>query len=322
MTTPNTQVAAATPNGPGSQLRQARLDLKLAPEDVANILRLSPKQIVALEDDDYGHLPGPTYVRGYLRSYAQLLGLAPEKIIEIYNQLPSAVAPVDLTKLTTPEQVTSKDYRVQLVTLTVAAILIGLSAIWWQGSEKEQSHPAAPVGPTQQLESEAGVSDVTLPPQLPPATTPATGTAAIPEPAKTQPPVSPAPAAPGAARTPAIVTAPAPTGTSATTPQASTVAPTGAPPAAAASGPRVRVTLHADQESWVDVRDANQNRLLYETLPAGRVVTLEGTSPLSVFLGNVDGVRVEFNGRPFDANRYKRGPVARFTLGEPAAGAN
>jgi cytoskeleton protein RodZ len=76
--------------------------------------------------------------------------------------------------------------------------------------------------------------------------------------------------------------------------------------------------LHADQDSWADIRDARQNRLIYETVLAGRVVSLEGVAPLSVFLGNADGVRLEFNGKPFDAGPHKRGPVARFTLGDNA----
>jgi cytoskeleton protein RodZ len=37
-----------------------------------------------------------------------------------------------------------------------------------------------------------------------------------------------------------------------------------------------------------------------------------------IFLGNADGVRVEFNGQNFDFSRYRRGRIARFTVGENA----
>jgi cytoskeleton protein RodZ len=77
--------------------------------------------------------------------------------------------------------------------------------------------------------------------------------------------------------------------------------------------------LVVDQESWIDIRDARQVKLLYETVPAGRTVALEGVAPVSVFLGNAAGVRLEYNGRSFDVVRHKRGMVARFTLGETAA---
>jgi cytoskeleton protein RodZ len=83
--------------------------------------------------------------------------------------------------------------------------------------------------------------------------------------------------------------------------------------------PRARMVLHAIQESWADIRDARDNRLLYENVPAGRRISIEGVAPFSVFLGNADGVRVEFNGQDYDVSRHKRGQVARFTLGEGTA---
>jgi cytoskeleton protein RodZ len=81
----------------------------------------------------------------------------------------------------------------------------------------------------------------------------------------------------------------------------------------------VKLTLVTTQDSWAEVRDARQNRLLYETVPAGRTVVLEGAAPLNVFLGNVEGVSVEFNGKPYDTTPHRRGSIARFALGEPAA---
>ena len=101
--------ASVPRTGPGNLLQQARLDLRLAPEDVAQILHLSSKQIIALENDDYKTLSGPTYVRGYLRSYAQLLGLSPEKVVEAYNSLTIAPKPITLPRSAPPPQVTSSD---------------------------------------------------------------------------------------------------------------------------------------------------------------------------------------------------------------------
>ena len=89
--------------------------------------------------------------------------------------------------------------------------------------------------------------------------------------------------------------------------------------AADADVPRSRMVLRAIQESWVDVRDARDNKLLYENMPSGHSIAIEGVAPFSVFLGNAEGVRVEFNGQNFDISRYKRGPAARFTLGDEKA---
>jgi cytoskeleton protein RodZ len=81
------------------------------------------------------------------------------------------------------------------------------------------------------------------------------------------------------------------------------------------NAPRARLVLRVEEDTWADVRDADDRRLLYQTIAAGRVVSVEGVAPLNVFLGNVDGVRVEFNGQSYDARAHKRGHVARFTLG-------
>ncbi len=66
----------------------------------------------------------------------------------------------------------------------------------------------------------------------------------------------------------------------------------------------------------MDVRDARQVKLLYETVPAGRELTLEGVPPLSIFLGNAAGTRLADNGEAVDVTSHKRGMVARFTVGE------
>lgn len=58
---------------PGVSLRAAREAMSMTVNDVAQVLRFSPRQIEALERDDYASLPGATAVRGFIRSYAKLV---------------------------------------------------------------------------------------------------------------------------------------------------------------------------------------------------------------------------------------------------------
>ncbi len=299
MSTPGNKIEIPAAAGPGGQLRAARLDLKLSPEDVANILRLSSKQIVALENDDYASLPGPTYIRGYLRGYAQMLGLSPGRIIENYNQATTVAPPPDLAKLTVPEQPTINDYRVQLVTAAIAALVIGLALLWWIGREESPAPSESPTALSADQPAELG-ADTSIPP------------------------VSLAPDAgypladvPGTLTPPIAVEPPVPPSQKQTTPPAVATAALEAPaPTPEVTGPKGRLVLNAEQDCWVDVRDANDKKMYYGTIAAGRVVTLVGTAPLSVFLGNVDGVQVEYNGAPYDAKRHRQGPVSRFKLSE------
>jgi cytoskeleton protein RodZ len=290
------------PEGPGTMLRRAREDLRLAPDNVASILRLSAKQIQMLEEDDYAGLPGPTYIRGYLRSYAQLLGLSPDRVIDVYQQYCRLTAPPPPETPTPPpaaQKAAESAQLTRLAAIVAGAVILLLVVFWWKGRDDAATVARKPDPDTTTYVTESGavIRD------------PAAVSAAN-EPAPVAAPGAGEPAKPGAAAPAASKPAPAAPVAAAPAPAAAT------PPAPVAEGPRGRLVLRATQESWADVRDARQGRLLYETLAPGRVVTLEGASPLSVFLGNADGVQVEFNGRPVDVNRHKRGQLARFTLGE------
>lgn len=60
---------------PGERLRQVRLAQKRDLGDIAKTLNIPERHLLALEADDYKLLPEPAFVRGYLRSYARLLGV-------------------------------------------------------------------------------------------------------------------------------------------------------------------------------------------------------------------------------------------------------
>src|SRR5438477_12689561 len=65
----------------GAQLRAAREALGLSQEIVAQQLKLAPRQVRALEEDDYAKLPGRTFVRGFVRNYARAFGLDAEDLV-------------------------------------------------------------------------------------------------------------------------------------------------------------------------------------------------------------------------------------------------
>jgi cytoskeleton protein RodZ len=297
--------ASAPIHGPGAQLAQARADLHLTHEDVAAKLHLASNQIKALEQDDYTCLPGTTYVRGYLKSYALLLGLSPAPILEAHSRLTAAPAAPDFSAIAPQKDITSRHHQMRLVTYFMTAIVIGLAIAWWQGRD---TRPPNPLLTARDSEPAVLATDVVpgagalaesenLPMETPATQTPA----GVVVPAN-KPPVVQTPSVPTAMTTASVPASPSP---------ATIPAPVPLP-----AGPRMKLVLYADQDSWADIRDARQNKLLYETVPAGRTVTLEGLAPLSVFLGNAAGVRLDYNGRPVDVGQHKRGMMARFTLGE------
>ena len=72
----------------GKILASARVGWDLTVEEVAENLNLSVDTIRALEADDYDKLPGYTFVKGYIRSYAGLLRLNPDEVIETVDLVP------------------------------------------------------------------------------------------------------------------------------------------------------------------------------------------------------------------------------------------
>ena len=69
----------------GGLLRIAREGKGLTVDQVASQLRISPAQIEGLEADDYKVFPTPVYARAHLRSYARLLGVDDNKVIDMFN---------------------------------------------------------------------------------------------------------------------------------------------------------------------------------------------------------------------------------------------
>jgi cytoskeleton protein RodZ len=74
---------------PGARLAARRVEMRWSHEDVAAKLKLAPRQIIALETDDFASLPGMAIVRGFIRSYAKLLELDPEPLVELIAREPN-----------------------------------------------------------------------------------------------------------------------------------------------------------------------------------------------------------------------------------------
>src|SRR5689334_23402695 len=66
---------------PGVRLAQTRQAQNLSAADVARQLKLSVWQVEALEAGRYQQLPGPIFVRGFIRNYARILKLDPEELL-------------------------------------------------------------------------------------------------------------------------------------------------------------------------------------------------------------------------------------------------
>jgi cytoskeleton protein RodZ len=69
----------------GETLREARMRQRLDIADVEQRTKIRAKYLRALENEEFGMLPGPTFVKTFLRTYAEMLGLDPHVLVEEYR---------------------------------------------------------------------------------------------------------------------------------------------------------------------------------------------------------------------------------------------
>ena len=70
----------------GSSLRQARRHRRLELADVERSTHIRVRYLAALEEERFDVLPSPAYVRGFLRTYAEFVGLDGGLLVDEYNE--------------------------------------------------------------------------------------------------------------------------------------------------------------------------------------------------------------------------------------------
>ena len=261
---------------PGTRFGRAREAQNLTAADVARRLKLSVWQIEALESGRYDQLPGPIFVRGFIRNYARLLKLDPEDFLhEAAGNPPQAPPRPDAPPSPDIPFPSSTAWRWQKYAFG-AAVIVALLAVYefyWNEPEKEVEPP---------------VAEVSRPPAL-----------SSPQTAASAP--TPRPAAKS------VIAAPAARDSSSA---ASTAQNSGKP---AASGER-ELRFVFDEESWVEIRDRSDKTIFSQLNRAGSAQRVTGMAPLSIVVGNAQGVKMTYAGKPVDLARHTKIDVARLRL--------
>ena len=94
----------------GETLREARMRQRLDIADVETRTKIRAKYLRALENEEFGMLPGPTFVKTFLRTYAEMLGLDPHVLVEEYRANYERDDDLDLQPLG-PTTVAGRDRR-------------------------------------------------------------------------------------------------------------------------------------------------------------------------------------------------------------------
>lgn len=293
--------AGVTP--PGEMLKQARVAAKLSEQDVARELRMTVTKVRFLEADDYENLHSDTFVRGYLRTYAKLLGIDPTVVLSAYADTRRA-AGWDGSADENPIQVNLAEPSRPLwrFAILIIILLVGLWAlsVWFLGNQQDDSTDSALVDPLVEMTSlqtpsepaESGSSDDTAQLQSPSAERSEGDAGGSVEATTDSEPEDPSVS--DAATN-------APSETLAVGPEVEALASTDTRAQTGATDPEAldQLRMEFDEECWVEVVDSRGDVLQADLLSPGRVLTLAGEAPFDVKIGNAAAVSIELNGEPF-----------------------
>ncbi|MGE0715259.1 MAG: RodZ domain-containing protein [Alphaproteobacteria bacterium] len=311
--------ARARQRGVGALLRETRVGRGLELRRVATRLRIRYLYLQAIEEGRFDKLPGMTYAVGFVRTYAEHLGLDGDEMVRRFKQ---ETATVDSrTELVFP-QPTSEGGVPGGAILLISLVLAVVGYVSWfylssRGDVRPEivaevpSHLAPPVT-TVPLPAADRPAMAAPPVEAPPRPVREdlaryasdASTAAPPVAAEPVRPVAPEPAV-APPRPPAVV-AVEPSAAAAATRmpegqlgQLAAIPPADVEPGRTygATAAESRIVIRAISDSWVQVRDSENSLLLTRVLRAGDVYRVPDRPGITMRTGNAGGLEVTVDGR-------------------------
>ena len=284
---------------PGARLRTAREAAGLSLDQVAQQFKLAPRQVKALEDENFGELPGRTFSRGFVRNYARLLNLDPEDLLSHLPDVahaPSLGSPAlhstgaMMAELPKRHGAEPNVARWMIPLALIACIVAAAAYEWYRGGLGSLGEAPRTGSTAMPAEPKAGSGAKT----------------SLPNPLASQ------------ARPADIVSAgtedraPVAVATSVSAPVAAATQAAAMPTAPVAADAPLMLAFAGP--SWTEIRDRSGQLLVQRLVEANSVEPVRGTPPFDVVLGNAQVVTLTYHGKTVDLTPYTRHNVARITL--------
>lgn len=281
---------------PGQLLSQERERQHKSHNDIARQLRLTLRQVQALENDNYAALPGTTFVRGFMRNYAKLLGMDPNALLRIYE---ASLPPAPVFEEPLPEPRARHRGKVAAwatMTLVFVAVL-GLAVNWLDSDLGNLNFSAQTLSP----------NATTSPKQksVTPKENSRQNSAKLS--AKSTPNLS---AAPNQVMIDETERSDAQTSTESIPSKdvADFAGPTEAQEILA------RLKFFFNEDAWVEVRDQDHQKVFSHLNIKGTEKVVDAVPPLTLIVGNARAVRVTYNNNEVDLTPHIKNNIARFNL--------
>lgn len=318
------------PNNPGETLRAARTERKMSQLEIAQNLKISVAAVEGIENGLYDRLPGDTFARGYIRSYARLVGLDPNRLaveFDRYRGIEARERPVSgISRVAEPRRTGNGVMRWAGLLLLLAVIA---SVVWWYDRNSEQLNGATDESLNEDgLLDEVEVDALTLPAAIAEQTEALTDEQLGLSSGDAEPTESPAGTesadadAPAAAAPDATVESAEPAATPQPSADRATV--TGAAPAAeitAADEPPVtggaNLSMSFSANCWVQVKAVSGAVLHSSLMQAGQSINLNHEGAVDLVIGDRSAVQsISYRGEQITLPQQSQSGVARLRLGQ------
>ena len=282
-------VVTSAAGGVGAELAAAREARGLGLPEIAQQLKFGVRQLEALEADRFDELPGGTFARGMVRSYARLLKVDPEPLLgRLAGRFDAPDSNQLAARFSQPVPFSDNARRSTLVYFALSlGILVVIGSFAWQW-QRERNAPKQMALVKPKAEPARKPAPPAKPASVAPA--PVVEKAPVIEEKKIIPSPAPAPALAPAAAAAAATAAPSPGGVH-----------------------RIVLRVESD-EAWLEVTDAAGRQIVSSLNPAGSERVVQGRGPFTLVIGNASHVRVLHNDREVDLRPHTKVEVARFTL--------
>jgi len=301
--------------GPGQILSEARKKASMTIGDVAKILKFKEHLIENIEKDIFDQKLPATYNRGYLKSYAKLVGVDINDVLSAYDML--GVAEIQRSEMLSFSNLTEKQAehsRLMWLSYLIVAILIGLMILWWQQEPKQiidesiTDKQSDLVISTSKSEMKKETETLKLDDVV--EVTKLDQNELTLDTALEVEQVSPINELSNQKE--AVVTSIDSFDGSVDVTEDVILVDNATPTADTAEVSTAIFTFSGD--CWVNIYDANGERIAWGVKKSGYVMNITGEAPLKVTLGKPELAIIEFNGQAIDMSGFNAGNIAKFTL--------
>lgn len=276
----------------GEQLRSGRGHLGMSVAEVSVRLKLSERIIRCLEADDFASLNDGVFLRGYVKSYARLVGLPVDIVHHVVREL-TAPAPLIATGTIPRSRYLLDRWSVSATYLILTGLIVG-PTVWLAMTHGGIEHSLVRTTPL-----DRAAQTMVVDPNVAQASADANADA------------STLPQALTSAAVRAIDDSTTPVKAS-LAPFVTSLGPESAAPVAVDN--EHTVALSISEASWVEILKPDGTRLEYGVLPAGAERSYNSDTTLTVRIGNVAGTRLVVDGNTVDLAPLARGNVTHLRL--------